>query len=119
MTDIKPYAAEILKDFGNVELSFNRSFQALPVIVITETENTAQAVINTADLISRIVIQVDCYGENVKKTEEMAVKISNALTGAGFRRIFAESIYDEDKPRKCMRFRCGIDETAGRILSLD
>ncbi len=118
MIDIKPYVAELLKEVAPVELSFNENFCSLPVIVITETENEAQVVINNTDRVSRITIQVDIYGENAKATEEIAVNVSALLTAAGFIRSLAESIYDEHKPRKCMRFRCGVDEAAGRILTL-
>ncbi len=118
MIDIKPYAAGILKGIAPVELAFNGNFRTLPVIVISETENEAQVVLNNTDRVSRITLQLDIYGENAGTVEEMAVTVSDVLTAKGFRRAFAESIYDEDKPRKCMRFRCGVDEAAGRIVAL-
>ena len=90
MIDIKPYIAEILKDIAPVELSFNENFRTLPVILITETENDARVVINNTDRISRIVIQLDVYGEKAESTEKMAVSINNALTEKGFRAARAD-----------------------------
>ncbi len=118
MIDIKPFVAEQLKDIAAVELSYNDNFVTLPVIVMTETENESVAVIENRERISRVTIQLDIYAETAAEAEAKAVKASNILTAKGLRRVFGESIYDDDKPRKCMRFTCGIDEVSGRILAI-
>ncbi len=118
MVDIKPFIAEQLKNLGTVELSFNDSLNSLPVIVLTETENRAETVIENCDRISRITIQLDIYAENFEKAEAIAVEASGILTARGLRRGFSQTITDERVPRHCMRFSCGIDEASGRILTI-
>lgn len=118
MIDIKPYAASRLEALARVELSFPKSFGTVPVIVITETDNEAAAVVGNADFISKITIQLDVYGETAEQTEEIAVKANGLLTAAGFRRSFSETVYSEKYPIRRMKFTCGVNEVSGRILSL-
>ncbi len=118
MIDIKPFVAEKLKSVARVELSFNDCFHSLPVIVMTETGNEARIVIGDSDRVSRITVQLDVYAGTVRETEEVACRVNSVMTGTGFRRSFSELITDEEKPRRCMRFTCGIDEANGRILTL-
>lgn len=118
MIDIKPFIAEKLKAIAQVELSFHRNFTVLPVIVMTETGNDAQIVLNNTDRVSRITLQLDIYAETVGKTEEIARQVNETMTASGFRRSFSELITDEEKPRRCIRCTCGVDEAVGRILTL-
>lgn len=118
MIDIKPFIAENLKALAMVELSYHDNFRTLPVIVMTETGNEAELVIGNADRVSRITVQLDIYAETALEAENIALKVNGILTSKGMRRSFSEAIYNEDKPRRCMRFVCGVDEAAGRILSL-
>ena len=118
MIDIKPFIAEKLKDIAKVELSFHNNFSVLPVIVMTETVNEAHIVINNSDRVSRITVQLDIYSETAKKTEETAQRVNEVMTAGGFYRSFSELITDEEKPRRCTRYTCGVDEAAGRILAL-
>lgn len=119
MIDIKPFIAEQLSPIGAVELSYSGNFRVLPLIVMTETGNEAEVVIQNTDCVSRITVQLDIYAETAAETERIAVDVNRAMTSKGFRRSFSKAIYDEDKPRRCMRFTCGIDEAAGRILTIN
>ena len=119
MIDIKPFIAEQLSQVAAVELSYNGNFRTLPLIVMTETGNEAEIVIQNTDCVSRITIQLDIYAETAAETERIAADVNSAMTSKGFRRSFSEAVYDEDKPRRCMRFTCGIDEVAGRILTIN
>ncbi|MBQ8614434.1 MAG: hypothetical protein IJ416_09495 [Ruminiclostridium sp.] len=118
MTDIKPFIAGLLGKTANVELSFSERDFYPPVIILSETENEAEIIISGSERVSRITVQLDVYHKTVQETEELAAKVSGILTAAGLRRSFSEGIYNERKPRKCMRFTCGIDEAEGRILAL-
>ncbi len=118
MIDIKPFIEEKLKEICPVELSYNDNFRVLPVIVMTETENEAEVILSGRERISRVTVQLDIYAEAAAETENIGLNVNGILTSCGFRRSFSESIYNEDKPRKCMRFTCGIDEVSGRILTL-
>ncbi len=118
MTDIKPYAAEKLKDIASVELSFHDGLRTLPVIIMTETGGSAAEVIGNAERVSGYTLQLDVYAETMSGAEETAQRVCAAMTSAGFRRTFSESLYDEKAMRKCMRFTCGVDEANGRILSI-
>lgn len=118
MIDIKPFIAENLKDTAQVELSFHHNFSVLPVIVITETGNDARIVLNNSDRVSSITVQLDVYADTVSETEEISREVNETMTARGFRRSFSELITDEEKPRRCIRYTCGVDEAAGRILKL-
>lgn len=118
MIDIKPYAAENLKDIASVELSFSDGLRTLPVIVMTETGGSAVETIGNTERVGRYTLQLDVYAEEMSEAEEIAGQVCSAMTSAGFRRTFSESLYDERAMRKCMRFSCGVDEVSGRILSI-
>lgn len=118
MIDIKPYAAEKLKDIASVELSFSDGLRTLPVIVMTETGGNAVETIDRAERVSSYTLQLDVYAEEMSQAEEIASRVVSAMITAGFRRTFSESLYDENAMRKCMRFTCGVDEVSGRILSI-
>lgn len=118
MIDIKPWIAEKLKDLAPIELSFGRSGRKLPVICLTETGNSAEVVLNGAERVSRITVQLDLYDVSAERTEALAARVSERLTAAGMRRSFSQLLTDGEIPRRCMRFTCGADEAAGRIVSL-
>ncbi len=118
MIDIKPYAAEKLKDIASVELSFHDGLRTLPVIVMSETGGSAVETIGNSERVSSYIMQLDVYAETMSQAEELAAQVASAMTAAGFRRTFSESLYDEYAMRKCMRFSCGVDEVSGRILSV-
>ena len=118
MTDIKPFIAKLLKKKADVEMSFSDRDFSSPQIILSETENEAEIIISGSERVSRITVQLDIYHKTVKETEELAAEVSGILTAAGLRRSFSEGIYNERRPRKCMRFTCGIDEAEGRILAL-
>ena len=116
MIDIKPFIAEKIKHLARTELSYNENITALPVIVITETENTAVILSEGTERLTRITLQLDIYAEEVAETETIADGVSNILTEAGFRRSFSQSLYSEEAMRKCMRFTCCIDRVHNRIV---
>ncbi len=118
MIDIKPYAADKLKNIAPVELSFYDGLRTLPVIVMTETGGGAVETIGNTERVTNYILQLDIYAETMSQTEELAAQVASAMTAAGFRRTFSESLYDENATRKCMRFTCGVDEVSGRILTI-
>ena len=118
MIDIKPYAAEKLEEIAPVELSFYEGLRTLPVIIMTETGGSAAVTIGNAERVSSYTLQLDVYAEKMAEAEEIAARVCSAMTAAGFRRTFSESIYDEKAWRRCMRFVCGVDEVSGRIVSI-
>ena len=118
MIDIKPYAAEKIKDIAAVELSFYDGLRTLPVIVMTETGGSAAEVIGNRERVSSYTLQLDVYAETMRRAEELAAEVASTMSEAGFRRTFSESLYDENAMRKCMRFTCSIDEVSGRILKI-
>lgn len=118
MIDIKPYAAEKIKDIAVVELSFYDGLRTLPVIVMTETGGSAAEVIGNRERVSSYTLQLDVYAETMSRAEELAAEVASAMSEAGFGRTFSESLYDENAMRKCMRFSCGVDEVSGRILKI-
>ncbi len=118
MIDIKPYAAEQLKNIAAVELSFTDGLRTLPVIVMTETGGSAVETIGGCERVSSYTLQLDVYAQEMSEAEEIAAEVCSAMAAAGFRRTFSESFYDENAMRRCMRFTCGVDEVSGRVLSL-
>ncbi|MCM1333570.1 MAG: hypothetical protein NC084_13665 [Bacteroides sp.] len=118
MIDIKPWIAGKLGDLAPIELSFGRVGRKLPVITITETENSARVVLNGAERISRITLQLDAYAPSAEETEALAARINERLTAAGLKRSFSQLMTDGDVPRRCMRYTCGADEVEGRIVTL-
>lgn len=118
MIDIKPFVAQLIGTAAAVELSYHPDFRQLPVIVMTETGNQAEVVLEGADRISRITVQLDIYADTASETESIAAQVNAVLTAKGFKRSFSEAVYNEDKPRRCMRFICGVDEAAGRIVAV-
>lgn len=118
MIDIKPYAAEKLRDIAAVELSFYDGLRTLPVIIMTETGGSAALTVGNAERVSSYTLQLDVYAEEMREAENIAQQVSAAMAAAGFRRTFSESVYDEKARRRCMRFTCGVDEVSGRILAI-
>ncbi len=118
MIDIKPFAAEKLEKIAPVRLSFGQTARTLPVICLTETANSAEIVLDNRERVSRITLQVDLYAKTPAETEELALRASDTLIGAGLSRVFSQLLTDGDLPRMCMRFSCGVDEADGRILRL-
>lgn len=100
------------------KLSFYDGLRTLPVIVMTETGGSAAEVIGNSERVSSYTLQLDVYAETMSRAEELAAEVASAMSEAGFRRTFSESLYDENAMRKCMRFSCGVDEVSGRILKI-
>lgn len=118
MVDLKPILAEKLGDLAAVGLSFGKTGRKLPVLILTETGNSAQIVLNGRERVSRVTIQIDVYASSAKETEALAASVNERLTGMGLRRSFSQLLTDGDVPRRCMRFTCGIDEVSGRTVSI-
>lgn len=118
MTDIKPFLAEKLEDLAAVGLSFGKTGRKLPALILTETGNSAEIVLNGRERVSRVTIQIDVYAASERETEALAAAVNERLTETGLRRSFSQLLTDGDVPRRCMRFTCGIDEVSGRTVSL-
>lgn len=118
MTDIKPFLAEKLGDLAAVGLSFGKTGRKLPALILTETGNSAEIVLNGRERVSRVTIQIDVYAASERETEALAAAVNERLTETGLRRSFSQFLTDGDVPRRCMRFTCGIDEVSGRTVSV-
>lgn len=118
MIDILPNVAAALSDIGRVELQFPDTSAQFPVITIAEIANVADTVLDNADRLSDITVQVDVWdnGDTPETVIAMSVNISNALTQMGMKRIFGQLLPDESElQRKTMRFRCRVDEINGNV----
>ncbi len=118
MKDILPDIAWLLGGLAETELAFPERNETFPLITITETGNTASVVLGGKDRYSVIIVQADVYAEDPQTARDIAVSASRILTEKGARRTFSQLITDEKYPRVCMRFRFGIDEETGRVVSI-
>lgn len=118
MKDILPDIARLLGDLAEVELAFPERNETLPLITLTETGNSASVVLSGRDRYSVITVQTDVYAADPQTAREIAVSASGLLTEKGARRTFSQLITDGKYPRVCMRFRLGLDEETGRVVSL-
>ena len=118
MTDILPDIAGLLGGLAEVGLSYPDRFETLPMITVTETGNTAAVVLSGKDRYSAVTVQTDIYAADPATARGIAVSANRILTEKGARRTFSQFITDEKYPRMCMRFRFGLDEETGRVVSL-
>ncbi len=118
MIDVKPYIAGLLGDIADVELAFPQCPETLPVITLTETGNDVSVILSGKDRYSVITLQTDVYADDAATVTQLAVTVNSRLSALGIKRSFAQLITDEKYPRMCMRFRFGVDELTGRVVSL-
>lgn len=117
MVDIIPYVNKLLKPIAQIELSYNNISADMPLIVITETANDAEMIIDGEDAFSGITIQLDIYHFTDRQVRETACAASNIMTKAGFRRKLSSAVPEQNLKRVTLIFSCGIDEKSGRIFS--
>ena len=120
MIDILPNVAAALSDIGRVELQFPDVSADFPVITVAEIANVADTVLDNADRLSDVTVQVDVWdnGDTPETVIDMAEKANNKLTALGLRRVSAQLFPDASGlQRKTMRFRGLIDEVSGRVYN--
>lgn len=119
MIDIVPTVADMLSDIGRVELQFPDTTADFPVITVCETVNQSDTVLDGAERLSIIAVQIDVWDktDTPSVVSDMSVKINAVLLSKGFRRIFGQFIPDGDLQRKCMRFSAKIDELNHRVYN--
>ena len=118
MKDVLPTIAGLLEEIADTELSFSDNPRTLPCIILSETENASYVMLSSRDRYSIITLQTDIYGTDESNARDIAGEVNDALAAKGIKRTFSEFITNEDAPRMCMRFRFGLDEETGRVVSL-
>lgn len=107
MVDLNKYIADALKEFAPVELAGSESKEKIPAIVIEQVSNKANTVINGEDRTSDIYYQIDVYACTARETNELAVKVGNAMTKLGFVRTNGATMGIQ---RYMMTFSVRVDE---------
>lgn len=118
MKDVLPTVAEMLGGLAETALAYRDGFSSLPCIVLSEIGNTSSVILSGTDRYSIITLQLDIYHSDEAALRELAVSANDVLAGKGIKRSFSQFITDEKVPRMCMRYRFGLDETTGRVVSL-
>lgn len=118
MIDVKPSVAALISDVADVELAFPKKPEQLPVITLTETGNDALVILSGADRYSVITLQTDVFAGDPETVTLIAEAVSSRLSAKGIKRTFSQLITDEPFPRMCMRFRLGVDELTGRVVTI-
>lgn len=118
MIDIKPFVAEKLGGIAETALSYPQTEKVTPLIVVSETENTSQLNICGSEILSAVTLQLDVYADTAEAAESTAAQVSGIMISLGFRRSYSALFTDGRKPRRCMRFRAGIDSAGGRIYTV-
>lgn len=107
MVDLNKYVADILKKIAPVELANSEENEKIPCITIEQYGNSSDAIINGKEYLSDVYMQTDVYGCTPKETNEMACRVSEAMTKNGFRRTAGRSI---GSTRYMMTFHVKVDE---------
>ena len=115
MKDILPYVAQLLKGVAQVELAYTGISAALPLIVLTETDNSAAIIADRKEWASAITVQVDCYADSEKRVKDVAIAASDILTEHGFRRATGQLLKEDNLDRYMMLFDCVVT-SPGMIL---
>lgn len=110
MKDLIPYAAELLAETGaQIELSYNDISAEIPLIVLSEINNSAEIITEATEQFSSISIQVDIYEFTEQKARNLGIEVSDIMTAAGFRRSMSQMIPENNLKRYMLQFDCGID----------
>ncbi len=118
MTDVLPAVAGLLNGLADISLAYRDGFTSLPCIVLAEIGNSSSVILSGADRYSSITLQLDVYAGDEADVRALAVEANDVLAAKGMKRSFAQFITDEDVPRMCMRYRFGLDEATGRVVSV-
>ena len=110
MKDLIPYAAELLAETGaQIELSYNDISAEIPLIVLSEINNSAEIITEDTEQFSSISIQTDIYHFTEEKARSLGIKVSEIMTKAGFRRSSSQMMTENELKRYMLQFDCGID----------
>lgn len=110
MKDLIPYAAELLAKTGaQIELSYNGIDADIPLIVLSEINNSADIITEDTEQFSSISIQVDIYEFTEQKARNLGIEVSDIMTAAGFRRSMSQMTTENELKRYMLQFDCGID----------
>ena len=110
MKDLIPYAAELLAPTGaQIELSYNGIDADIPLIVLSEINNSADIITEDTEQFSSISIQLDIYHFTEEKARSLGIKVSKIMTKAGFRRSSSQMTTENELKRYMLQFDCGID----------
>ena len=118
MTDVLPQIAEMLGEIADVELAYHDGFTKRPCIILSETGNASSVILSGKERYSIITVQADIYAENEADVRELAISADGILAAKNIKRSFSQFITDEEKPRMCMRYRFGLDNVTGRVVSV-
>lgn len=106
MIDIMPYVAQLLKGIAQVELAYTGISAELPLIVLSETDNSAAIIADSKEWASAITLQLDCYHIGEKAVKDIAMAASDILVQNGFRRVTGQLIKEDNLDRYMMQFDC-------------
>lgn len=109
MKDLLPYIAESLQSVAQVELSYTGISANLPLVVLTEVDNSAAIIADNRECASMITVQVDCYAIGEKAVKDTAIAVSEILTGKGLRRATGQLTKEDNLDRYMMQFDCIVD----------
>ncbi len=118
MVDILSAVAKQLEGIARVELAMPDKNEEYPVITLSEISNTAGVILSGAERLSTVAIQVDVWDRqpDPRTVVKMAKAVSEKLTACGLTRFFGQLIFEGGGiQRKCMRFKCAVDEVSDRI----
>lgn len=109
MIDILPYVAQLLKGLAQVELAYTGISAELPLIVLSEMDNSAAIIADSKEWASAITLQLDCYHIGEKAVKDIAMAASDILVQNGFRRATGQLIKEDNLDRYMMQFSCVVD----------
>lgn len=109
MIDILPYVAQLLKGLAQVELAYTGISAELPLIVLSETDNSAAIIADSKEWASAITLQLDCYHIGEKAVKDIAMAASDILVQNGFRRVTGQLIKEDNLDHYMMQFNCVVD----------
>lgn len=116
MIDILPYVRDILKPSGaQTELSENEFSATLPLITLTEVSNTAFAITEGKERLTKITIQLDMYDITPEKVRSLAGVVSLIMTEHGFRRQNGQFMKEDRLWRQMQEYSCIINNSTGLI----
>lgn len=118
MVDLIPFAARLLEQTGaQLELSYSDFEAELPLIVLSEADNSSAVISEGGDLFSTVTLQTDIYDETEERARRLSIEVSGIMTKAGFRRSVCQMIQEENIKRCMMRFTAAVDENSRRLYS--
>ncbi len=108
MVDLNKPIYNLLKGIAKTQLEFPSLSASFPIITFAEISNISEYEVENEERISDITYQIDVWdnGKNRAECEEIALKVSAVLTGAGFTRVLGRGLKDPSGLiRKTMYFK--------------